>query len=281
MKSFNNLVAAATLVICGASAQAQNAQVAADSHPVADSAPSQKTKPSQNGVTRYSAGDSIPLGFSPAAQKLAPVPAAGKKSPAVTRYSSGDSILLGAPPAAPSNIATQNTAEKPSTSQDKVIRYSAGDSIALGQPTAQQARLQEALQKRSKGYSGASSIPLAGALGDSVTTHIGITQAGLSEANGLIQTSPAGLMGLFVIKAGIVYYFENQKPEVRKVGLKTTAGVWSGVTMNNLLLIAGSTNPVSLVGGALFGAYMYHREGMTLEKEATVKAAQGLHAQVR
>lgn len=277
MKSLNNLVAATALVICGASAQAQNAEGGTDSYPAAGSESVQKINPPQNGVTRYSAGASIPLGFSPAAQKHPPAPAT--QSPAVTRYSAGDSILLGALPAAPGNMAAQATPAKPSTSQDKVIRYSAGESIPVGQPTAQQASVLAALEKRSRGYSGASSIPLAGALGDSVTTHIGISQAGLSETNGLIHTSPAGLMGLFVIKAGIVYYLENQKPEVRKAGLKTTAGIWSGVTMNNLLLIAGSTNPVSLVGGALFGAYMYHREGMTLEKEAAVKAAQGLHAQ--
>lgn len=281
MKSFNNLVAATTLMICGATAQAQNAQVGTDSYSAAGSAQAQKTNPPQSGVIRYSAGDSISLGFVPAAQKTQPLPAADAQSPAVTRYSAGDSILLGALPPAPGIIAAQTASAKPSTSEDKVIRYSAGDSIPLGHPTAQQESLMASLEKRSKGYSGAASIPLAGALGDSVTTHIGISQAGLAEANGFIHTSPAGLMGLFVVKAGMVYYFENQKPEVRKMGLKTTAGIWSGVTMNNLLLIAGSTNPVSLVGGALFGAYMYHREGMALEKEAAAKATQGLHAQAR
>lgn len=278
MKSLNNLVAATTLIICGATAQAQNAQVGTDSYPVAGSAQAQKTPPPQSGAIRYSAGDSIPLGFLPAAQKTQP---AATQIPAVTRYSAGDSILLGALPPAPGNMAVQATPEKPSASQDKAIRYSAGDSIPVGHPTAQQERLVASLERRSKGYSGATGIPLAGALGDSVTTHIGISQAGLAESNGFIHTSPAGLVGLFVIKAGMVYYFDNQKPEVRKMGLKTSAGIWSGVTMNNLLLIAGSTNPVSLVGGALFGAYMYHREGIALEKESAAKAAQGLHAQTR
>lgn len=280
MKSLNNLVAATILIVCGATAQAQNAQLelAADSYSATGSAQEQKTYPPQNGGIRYSAGDSIPLGVFPAAQKTQPVAAQG---PAVTRYLAGDSILLGALPAAPGNIAAQTTPAKPSTSQDKVIRYSAGDSIPVGHPTAQQESLMASLEKRSKGYSAAAGIPLAGALGDSVTTHIGISQAGLAEANGIIHTSPAGLVGLFVIKAGMVYYFDNQKPEVRKMGLKASAGVWSGVTMNNLLLIAGSTNPVSLVGGALFGAYMYYREGMALEKESAAKAAQGLHAQTR
>ncbi len=278
MKSLNNLVAATILIICGATAQAQNAQVGTDSYSAAGSAQAQKTHPPQSGGIRYSAGDSIPLGVLPAAQKPQTAVA---QSAAVTRYSAGDSILLGSLTAAPGNIAAETSPAKSSISQEKAIRYSAGDSIPVGHPTAQQESLMASLEKRSKGYSAAAGIPLAGALGDSVTTHIGISQAGLAEANGFIHTSPAGLVGLFVIKAGMVYYFDNQKPEVRKMGLKTTAGIWSGVTMNNLLLIAGSTNPVSLVGGALFGAYMYHREGMALEKEAAAKAAQGLHAQTR
>ncbi|WP_332535332.1 hypothetical protein [Comamonas sp.] len=278
MKSLNNLVAATTLIICGATAQAQNAPVGTDSFSVGGSAQAQKNNPPQSAVVRYSAGDSIPLGFVPVAQKNQP---AAVQSPAATHYSAGDSILLGALPAAPSNIAAQTAAAKPATQSDLVIRYSAGDSIPVGHPTAQQERLLASVEKRSKGYSGAAGIPLAGALGDSVTTHIGISQAGLTESNGFIHTSPAGLVGLFVIKAGMVYYFDNQKPEVRKMGLKTSAGVWSGVTMNNLLLIAGSTNPVSLVGGALFGAYMYYREGIALDKESAAKAAQGLHAQTR
>lgn len=248
MKIFNYLVAATTMIICGATAQAQSAQLGTGSYSAIGSVQAKNTNPQQSGVIRYSAGDSI---------------------------------LLGALPAAPSNMAAETTPAKPSTSPDDVIRYSAGDSIPVGHPTAQQASLMAGLEKRSKGYSGAAGIPLAGALGDSVTTHIGISQAGLAEANGFIHTSPAGLVGLFVIKAGMVYYFDNQKPEVRKMGLKTTAGVWSGVTMNNLLLITGSTNPVGLVGGALFGAYMYHREGMALDKEAAAQAAQGLHAKAR
>lgn len=186
------------------------------------------------------------------------------------RYTAGDSIPLGLPreiqKAKPVEVALAQKSVAPANT----VRYSAGESIALEYPP-----------KRTVGYSGASSIPLAGALGDSVTTHIGLGQAGLAEQNGLLNTSPAGLVGLFVIKAGIIYYFDNQESELRKTGLKASAGVWSGVTMNNLLLIAGSSNPLSLLGGALFGAYMYHREGVTLDKEDALKTAQKLHAQAQ
>lgn len=186
------------------------------------------------------------------------------------RYSAGDSIPLGLPREIQKAKPVEVALAPQSVASTKAVRYSAGQSIELEYPP-----------KRTIGYSGASSIPLAGALGDSVTTHIGLGQAGLAEQNGLLNTSPAGLVGLFVIKAGIIYYFDNQESELRKTGLKASAGVWSGVTMNNLLLIAGSSNPLSLVGGALFGAYMYHREGVTLDKEDAMKTAQKSHVQTK
>lgn len=231
------IIAAAVAVGCTATAHARDENEGLHSNSNDASQPSNNTKNSTNNITRYSAGDSIPLGFPKGIQKT-------------------------------KNIEVVQANE--SVPQIKVVKYSAGESIPLEYPP-----------KRVVGYSGASSIPLAGALGDSVTTHIGLGQAGLAEQNGLLNTSPAGLLGLFVIKAGIIYYFDNQESTLRKTGLKASAGVWSGVTMNNLLLIAGSSNPLSLVGGALFGAYMYHREGVTLEKEEATKSAQKIAAQAK
>lgn len=191
----------------------------------------------------------------------------------VVRYSAGESIPLWSPQEVQKNKPVE-------IEEIKVVRYFAGDSIPLGAPKKIQGS--SAPQKtKSAGYSGASSIPLAGALGDSVSTHIGLSQSGLAEGNGLINTSPAGLVGLFVVKAGMVYYLDHQEPTLRKSGLKTVAGFWNGVTMNNILLIAGSSSPVSIVGGALFGAYMYHREGLVLEKEKTTKNAPVFQARVK
>lgn len=238
MKIFGKLViATASVVVCAATANAQ--AVTSENNEIANVAPQNKLeiKSTENKVVRYSAGESIPLGY----------PAVKQKSKSVEIEKSQESL--------------------PKT---KMGRYSAGESIPLGEPS-----------RNALGYSGSSSIPLAGALGDSVTTHIGLSQAGLAEQNGLINTSPAGLVGLFVIKAGIIYYFDNQESKLRKTGLKASAGVWSGVTMNNLLLIAGSSNPVGLVGGALFGAYMYHREGISLEKEEAARYAQRFTVQAK
>lgn len=195
------------------------------------------------------------------------------------RYSAGESIVLGlaAPPAQDRVFAAAPQA----IPQGASVRYWAGDSIVLGSaPAVEKPLSAEPLAAanaeepgRTSGYSQAALIPLAAAVGDSVTTHIGLNHASLAEKNGLVNTSAAGLVALFVLKAGITYYFDRQPKKIRESGLKMTAGVWSGVTMNNLLLIAGSSNPLSLVGGVLFGAYMYHRENIALEKEAVGKMA--------
>lgn len=279
MKNLVKRAAATALIICAASVHAHEENIAVDSNHDGSRSQSQAVTAAPGKVIRYSAGDSIPLGAvknSPAVETVPP------KAVQIVRYSAGDSIPLGLPQPIKAVETKPAQAALPGT---QGIRYSAGDSILLGHPSAMwpgnHAAAESSAAKKSAVYSSAANLPLAGALGDSVTTHIGISQAGLSEANGLINTSPAGLVGLFVVKAGIVYYLDRQPPEVRKSGLKTAAGIWSGFTMNNLLLIAGSTNPLSLVGGAVFGAYMYHREGVALEKEAASKAAQGFHVQAK
>lgn len=251
-----------------------------DAAPGTGSAPAQGLKSLQNPVIRYSAGDSIPLGQPlPAAQ----LPLQEQKTPVqthVVRYSAGDSIVLGHAV----QVKEVPLQEQKPLMLAQVGRYSAGDSIALGAP--QPAQLDGTVEVRAPhakiaGFSKAAQLPLAGALADSVTTHIGLNQPGIAEKNGLINTSPAGLLGLFVIKAGIIYYFDQQPPELRKSGLKATAGVWNGVALNNILLIAGASNPLSIVGGALFGAYMYHREGQVLEKEHRMQTAQASPVQAR
>lgn len=250
------LVATSMFAACAVAANAQenNAMGAAAETPAQ---PGQALQAPAGKSIRYSAGESIVLGAAaPAAREPASAAVPAEPQAASVRYSAGDSIVLAAPQAAS-------------------VRYSAGDSIMLGAPQAPASvqTAQAAAPQDRFGFSQGAVIPLAGAFGDSVTTHIGINHGNLVEKNGLVNTSAAGLVGLFVIKAGIIYYFDHQPKKIREAGLKATAGVWSGVTMNNLLLIAGASNPISLVGGALFGAYMYHREALALQKEAAAKDA--------
>ncbi len=127
---------------------------------------------------------------------------------------------------------------------------------------------------RTYGFSKGAMLPLIGAAGDSISTHIGLQQANVLERNGLINTSPAGLVGLFVIKAGVIYAFDQQPQHVRKPALKMTAGLWNGVIANNLFVAAGASNPVSLLAGVAYGVYMYHREHDILEREEAAARGQ-------
>lgn len=132
----------------------------------------------------------------------------------------------------------------------------------------------EVVLPRTYGFSKGAMLPLVGAAGDSISTHIGLQQAHVLERNGLINTSPAGLVGLFVIKAGVIYALDQQPQHVRKPALKMTAGLWNGVIANNLLVAAGASNPVSILAGVAYGIYMYNREHDILEREEAAARGQ-------
>ena len=128
---------------------------------------------------------------------------------------------------------------------------------------------------RRYGFTRGAMLPLIGAAGDSISTHIALKQPGIYETNRLINTSPGGLLGLFFIKATGLYILDQQKPEIRKPGLKIAAGLFNGVTINNLFLAAGATNPVSIVGGIAYGIYAYHKEAEILEQEEALATGSG------
>lgn len=123
---------------------------------------------------------------------------------------------------------------------------------------------------RTYGFTHGAMLPLLGAAGDSISTHMALKQAHTVEVNSLINTSPAGLLGLFAIKAGAIYVLDQQKPEIRKPGLKMTAGLWNGVIANNFLVAVGAANPVGIIAGIAYGVYMYKKESDILEKEETL-----------
>lgn len=144
----------------------------------------------------------------------------------------------------------------------------AGDSGVSGTASANAINTETYVElPRKYGFTRGAHLPLWGAFGDSVSTHIGLNQPNLVEANGLINTSPAGLLGLFAIKTGMVYFLDQQEPGIRKPGLKAMAGLWNGVTMSNLLLAAGASNPVGMIAGVAYGVYMYHVQHNVLEEE--------------
>lgn len=127
---------------------------------------------------------------------------------------------------------------------------------------------------RTMGLTAGAQWPVAAGAADVLSTYVGLRQAGLREGNGLINTSNWGLAGLFVLKMGLVYYADQQPPEARKPILKATSGLWTLGAVNNLLLIVGASNPVSLVSGLAAGLYAYYAEGRILEEEEQAAIAQ-------
>lgn len=65
---------------------------------------------------------------------------------------------------------------------------------------------------RSYGFTRGAMLPLVGAAGDSISTHIALQQANVVEQNSLVNTSPGGLLALFAIKAGAIYILDQQSP---------------------------------------------------------------------
>jgi hypothetical protein len=122
-------------------------------------------------------------------------------------------------------------------------------------------------------FSDSAKPPIAYALTDSVTTAIAIGSGAAREANPLVNTSPAGLAGLFILKTGMVYYLDKQPAPIREKGLKLNSGLWAGVSVSNLLVIAGATNPLALAGGVIGGVGAYYYEENLLENEKLFKKA--------
>lgn len=110
---------------------------------------------------------------------------------------------------------------------------------------------------------------LIGAAGDSITTRLALA-AGGSEKNPLINTSTGGLITLFALKAGLVYYLDRQDPQTRERGLKLTGSLWGGVTASNLLIALGATNPVAIAGGLATGIYAYNYQAKLLLDERSL-----------
>lgn len=111
-------------------------------------------------------------------------------------------------------------------------------------------------------------LPIVAAAGDSISTHVALQSGYGHEANALVNTSSAGLIGLFVVKAGLIYVIDNYTSgDDRKTALKATSGLWGGATVNNLLIATGATGGAALAGGIVAGVGMWYYEDYILDKD--------------
>jgi hypothetical protein len=111
-----------------------------------------------------------------------------------------------------------------------------------------------------------------GAIADSVTTHIALNSGGV-EKNALVNTSPAGLVALLALKLGLLELAERLPENERAMAIKTSAAVWGGVSVNNLLVAASVGGAAPVVVGAAFGYWMWEHTSDRLAAEKLAKAA--------
>lgn len=115
-------------------------------------------------------------------------------------------------------------------------------------------------------------LPTALAATDSLTTWAALSSGKAAEANSLINTSPAGLLGLFALKAGLVHFVNQRPAHERDPALKGLAGMWGGVSVNNLALLLGTTGPVAIAAGIMGAVGFYQWEAHRLAEEAALPA---------
>ena len=105
---------------------------------------------------------------------------------------------------------------------------------------------------------GDSAVAVGAAAADSLTTHLALA-SGAHEANPLVSTSPAGLVGLFAVKWGLIELVNrsdlplSQKQRANRV----TTSLWGGAAANNLMLAVGATGPLALVVGVVSGVVLW------------------------
>jgi len=91
-----------------------------------------------------------------------------------------------------------------------------------------------------------------GAIADTATTAIALNMPNVSEMN------PLGFIGTTLTKIFLLDYRESL-PKESQVKMDNFMGpVWMGATINNVLVIAGATTPVSIVVGIISGITFYN-----------------------
>lgn len=107
----------------------------------------------------------------------------------------------------------------------------------------------------------------AAAAADGASTAIALS-TGAVEANGLMPSSPVGILAVTAVKMALPRLARDMEPETRHTVLVATTGLYGGAAVSNLLIAAGAATPVGLVAGVLSGWFLAHREHDKLVAEA-------------
>ena len=111
------------------------------------------------------------------------------------------------------------------------------------------------------------------AVADGVST-LGALGSGAVERNAMLPTSPVGIIAVTVAKIGLTEW-ANQQPEPRRSeSMKSMTAVFGGAAVNNLFVLAGAANPVSMVAGLTGGIFFWNNMDQSLKQQALARASQ-------
>lgn len=111
------------------------------------------------------------------------------------------------------------------------------------------------------------------AVADGVST-LGALGSGAVERNAMLPTSPVGIVAITIAKVGLTEW-ANQQPEPRRSeSMKSMTAVFGGAAVNNLFVLAGAANPVSMVAGLTGGIFFWNNMEQSLKQQALAKASQ-------
>jgi uncharacterized protein YceK len=93
------------------------------------------------------------------------------------------------------------------------------------------------------------------AIADTVSTAVA-----LKYGNNLHEMNPLGFPLTIVGKTALIYYAENcLSPESRKILENYASSLWTGATVNNILLFLTSSPHFSLLVGAITSIYLFNQ----------------------
>jgi hypothetical protein len=90
------------------------------------------------------------------------------------------------------------------------------------------------------------------AVADGVSTGLALS-GGAMEMNGLISTSPVGLVALTGAKIGLVKFADRLPENEKRLVIKTSSSIWGGAAINNLMVLMSAPSPVAIAAGVVAG----------------------------
>ena len=110
------------------------------------------------------------------------------------------------------------------------------------------------------------------AVADGVTTILAVSAGGI-EMNPLISASPAGVIAVTGVKYGLVKFAASLPEHERRTTLKTSAALWGGAAVNNMLIFLAAPQPLAIIAALITGFLTWgHMESRYKEEDQLIAA---------